>query len=276
MPTLLKKTLAVLLASVIFQCLAFSLANSAALAADVSTEVLDGYPPMPDFLYFPQNGNVDPIFIAAQKITSTDGEINKSILPQDLAESIESMIENAERLLISNPDQCLEVSSTAELDAFSNWSNLESATIGAENIIVTTITGRSPGFLGALPGTLLRFAVEEDLKTPSPTQEFIFLPMGDLSVGGARLCSRPVANVSLPEIGDRLVIFLEKSWYNDFAPLLDTKGFKNIIIIRHGGGAVLPERFLRSDHEITGKSSEDVLAHIRSILAQNKDHLDQK
>lgn len=260
MPTVLQKTLAVLLASVIFQCLAFSLTGSTALAADVSTEVLEGYPPMPDLLYFHDGGFSYPVFIASTQIFTADGKVDRSLMQEGYVESFDRLLER------QNQAPCLEQSSTAELHDRSPWKNLKSAVLEANHLAVVLITGQNPGFYGLLPGTLLRYELVEDLKAPSTEQNYLFLPLGDFSVGEARICARSMFKSSLPEIGDKVIIFFEDTWINKKSPITSTHGFDGIVTLRQGGGAVLPEIFLETDHILAGKSAEEILSHVRSIL----------
>jgi|GEM_PF-3040010 len=221
--------------------------------------------PMPEVYYAAEWGTDRPYFVAASRAITEGGEIDEKLLGPGAG--------IRDHLRWPQRDGCVRVLT----DAIGNEpheyrATLRSALQTSDWVFIARVTGLVHGFSGVTGGTFLRVEVEEELKGESSGYSFyyFYIPVGDFVVGGVHLCYTNHRYPVPPEIGDRLVLFVDRSKnerstrnYGEFLWIGNDTG---MIVLRSNGDVGLPER-LRGEGLPSG--ANDFLKNLRGLSFQD-------
>lgn len=159
---------------------------------------------VPPVLFSQQQGSAT--FVRADSVVRASGEVDSSLFaPQD-ARTIGVYTTLPEK------DGCVRLGPV--LRDYPNqraFSSLEQATQKSGMVLVATVTDRAGGFSGQEAGTLLELKPQETLKSSGGKKEgtyFAFVPIGTFEFEGRSYCATHPQYPELPEIGDRVVVFV--------------------------------------------------------------------
>ncbi len=216
-------------------------------------------PPMPDYLEVP--GIYErPIFVAAELTVLPDGQINRAFFPDEyLADGFELFLSREQT------DGCILARDTTDALSRSPGSHQDLASaIGAtDNVIEAEVSGSRLGFTFERPGTLIRLDVMAVLKGSAPAEtKYIHFPVGDLDVGGTRICARSSIWGELPRVGDRVIVLFNGHQHNQAVPVLAIAP-SGVLTVRDGRIASLPALYRKTNVELRGQDGSQVSAAVR-------------
>lgn len=204
-------------AAMTFMCAAIASASAGAQPAR------DGQP-MPHALY----GRLDarrPIFMEASDVLDENGNLRRDAPLTTASErDLRDFLEHAPR-----QNGCIQVG-----NVYIDYLNAPqrpglAKTIERSDFIVEArVVNRSYGFMRGIPGQLLRLSRLSTLKGVAPdySNYYIFVPVGNFSVGPVHFCKTDTRYGEAPAVGDRLFIFGDKEWVdNDYINTIDEKGY---------------------------------------------------
>jgi hypothetical protein len=120
--------------------------------------------------------------------------------------------------------------------------DLVSALRSSEFVIDAIVTGKAYGFFGGTAGQLLRLSVKKLLAGHGGgANYFIFIPVGEFTVNGRRLCKSDPACTVVPAVGERVIVFAPRGYVSgQFVNIVDDGG---LIGVGEGGVLTLPPRY---------------------------------
>lgn len=114
----------------------------------------------------------------------------------------------------------------------------------ARLIVLGTVEATRPGFLHGIPGTMLLVHSERVVKAPRDeprTSSFVFLPVGEFSVGDVPFCKTDSRFPPVPEIGRRVVVVSHSATTAALVPHGEIAD-EELLVVSDDGGVELPWR----------------------------------
>ncbi len=222
--------------------------------------------PMPDYLEVP--GVYErPIFVAADVALLPNGQVNRVYSPEDAsAAGLEDLLARKQ------VGGCVLVEMTGDGLSQSPGSHQDfaSAIRTTDNMVEALVSGTRLGFTFERPGTLVRLEIVEVLKGSAPAEtKYIHFPVGDLEVGGTRICARSSSWGELPRIGDRVILLFDGHKHNQTVPVLAIAP-SGVLTIRDGRIVGLPALYRKTNVELRGQDAAQVSAEARIQALQEE------
>jgi hypothetical protein len=186
-----------------------------------------------------------PLWIKAEALLNSDRTAVDSKVLQTLHSSAVRAIQE-----ILDTDQkgqdCVRLE-IAWIDYFETKprETLEDAMYYSDLIVTGTVVAQASGFLVNVAGTLLQINALKFAKGWSErTNFFLFIPIGEFSLGAKRICKVDARYAGLPKIGDEVVVFTTDPWDDVpiYLPLQDLVWIQGKIV-------KYPPQFLRNRDE---------------------------
>jgi hypothetical protein len=230
------------------------------LSAVAATPNPSPQPAMPHLLY--RNGDArHAVFLDASVVIDQGGKLKRDAPLDRFAEKIL-------RDVLAGPsiNGCIAVG-----EFYFDYINLprrfslQSAVTAADFVVEGKVTNRAYGFVGGVPGQLLRvdtISALKGLETPL-SQYYIFIPVADFTIAGVHFCKTDGRYPSPPQIGDRVFVFGQR----DFASggeYIDTLGAAGYVRVLSDGTLLLPKSLRIDDSRVFHES--DVRALIPEAL----------
>lgn len=218
--------------------------------------IAPGMAPMPKTLY------TDGIsYVAPEVLMGADGQRDMSVLHLRGGGTVEALLEQKPR------KGCIRLERGFNEDmAPSAWKSLDSVLDSVEFVTLVEVTGLAPGFLHGVPGTLVRIRRSEDFKGQLDwTQRFLWMPVGTVELDGKVFCNTDSAWISIPQLGDRLLLLFADHWSNtDYEILM---GCRAPNVIRLGDEQVELPPFLRDAEKAAATLAvEDFIDRVKHHL----------
>jgi len=233
-----------------------------------STAVLAEIPQVFYIPHFSKELNPYPAFAAAERVLTPSGEVNSALFSLGDRSIISGYLRVPPR------DGCIRLAQERILETVGpertdRQSLADMAKGGAGWVFSARITARAPGFNGSNPGTLLEVVPEEIFKGPRDRggAHYVFVPIGTFSVGGKKICKTDERYAALPEVGDRVLLFIDLNWLNQ-GRFLWTGEDSGIITISREGVVSLPKRYMKTEPSLAGGQEENLLRFIRKSIGR--------
>lgn len=225
-------------------------------------------PDHPRVLFRSEESQQYPSFVAADAVLTPEEKVDASLFSPAAVDSINS--------LLATPPQGSCIRAENYYESYVNppsRSNLDEAVRSSHMVILGTVVETTFGFSGATPGQLLHLRPDQALKGNAKKDlYFVFVPVGDFSVGSARICKTDTRYATPPEIGEQVLAFVPKLWNSDRAgAFLNTFDEAGIIAIKADGTVSLPRRYLKSQDAATPKRKAELLQTVRNLAAREKE-----
>lgn len=237
--------------------------------------ILSGHPAIsgeiPEVIHIPDAGTPFPAWVAADRALAPSGEIDPSLFSPSDRLIIGQYLQKPPR------EGCIRLGHEEQFEDLrvgpqrAVRQNLASAAKSAGWVFSATATARAPGFNGSVPGTLVEIVPEETFKGPLDRRgvHYIFFPIGTFSLGETKICKTDDRYAALPEVGERVLLFIDLFWRNE-GSFLWTGGDSGIITINRKGIASLPQRYLKTEPWLAGGEEGPLLRFIgKSIEREN-------
>ena len=204
-----------------------------------------------------------PSFVSADAVLAEDGTIDETLFSPDAIDSIRSLLATAPQ------GDCIRVENYYE--SYVNppaRASIDAAVRSSHLILLGTVVEKTFGFSGFTPGQLLHVRPEQALKgTTKEDLYFVFLPIGNFSVGGARICKTDTRYAPPPEVGEQILALVPKLWNSEQAgAFLNTFDEAGVITIKETEILSLPRRYLENKDASTPTSKQDLLQLIRNLI----------
>lgn len=233
--------------------------------------ILSGHPvfsgKIPETLSIPEAGTPYPAWVAADQVLTPSGEVDPSLF------SLADQFIIKGYLQLPPREGCIRLGQEQELEEVrvgpqkAVRQSLASTARSAGWVFSATVTDRAPGFSGSTPGTLLEVVPQETLKGPQSRggAHYIFIPVGTFSVGETKICKTDDRYAALPEIGERVLLFIDLFWRNQ-GQFLWAGGDSGIITINKKGVTSLPRRYIRTEPRFEGGEEGNLLRFVRESI----------
>lgn len=208
--------------------------------------------------FFADEREQHPSWVSAGRVLTPTGEVDASLFPASFPEQLRYLLNLPEK------DGCLPLREVliSRIDPPVR-EDISQAARTAGVVMLAQVTGLSPGFRLTEAGHLVRIRPAEVLKGKEKVtldEYYFFIPVGSFTVGEKRLCKIDQRYVSLPEVGQEVLLF---AFGPATKPYLDIRDDGGIVVLR-GDSFALPERY-KSDPLIQGKSRDKLLEIIRRL-----------
>lgn len=218
-------------------CPTLGYGQSAAVARDHGSDT-------PRILFRSEEGSKYPAFVSADAVLTEDGKVNASLFSPAAVDRMTSLLATAPQ------GDCIRAENYYE--SYVNpppRSTIGAAVRSAHLVLLGTVVESTFGFSGAAPGQLLHVRPDQILKgTAGGDLYFVFVPIGNFSVGATRLCKTDTRYASPPEIREQLMAFVPRFWNSDHAgAFLRTFDEAGIITIRADSTLSLPGRYRKAE-----------------------------
>jgi hypothetical protein len=219
----------------------------------------------PRILFRPEEGSHRyPAFVSADAALATEGTVDTSLFSPEAVDSIRSL------LATSPQGGCIRAENYYE--SYVNpppRATLDQAVQSSHLILLGTVVDKTFGFSGFTPGQLLHVRPDQTLKgTAKEDMYFVFIPVGDFSVGAFRICKTDTRYATPPEIGEQLLALVPKLWnsyqLNVFLNTFDEAG---VLTIKEDESLSLPRRY-KADGMPTHR--QELLQMIRSLAGREQ------
>lgn len=236
--------------------------SSLSFSATFGQEVAEGEPPMPDQLVY-ESFSPMPVFVSAQRAATSNGDLDETYFHAGDLGFLRNFLDQPQ-----GDDECLRIDKFSEADrAPSGHGTLAGAIEESDNVIVARVVGRTFGFSGSTPGTLLRLVTEEALAGTSRDVQYLFFPVGNFRFGDREICStNPKRPRSAPGLGDRLLVLFDDYWWNDRYDFVRTNGATGAIPLRAEKGVDLPPAFRGEGGDWQGEPGSALVEWARDRL----------
>lgn len=229
-------------------------------------------PPGRLYSHLPPSEHPDPIWVSAQELLGSKGQLNWQALGNHAADKWrrnEAYLNRRSDIDAGVRDVPEDACSVSEV---SSWpipvrppdDGLLALLRGARTAVVGTVVEKTPGFLLGSPATVLTVKIDESWRLPSSvsTHLLVAYPEARFAVGGRVICGKHQKGAAAPEPGQTLVILGQ-------TPPMDREGqlirasLQELIVAPDGTTLSLPPN-LASDDELVGITTVDqLLAKIR-------------
>jgi len=204
---------------------------------------------MPQVLYV--EGQDFPIWVDEREVLLSSGEVSPSLFHPLLLAHIEAYLKLPPRdgkIRLSRIDEDIVNAPVRR--------NLKEAVDTSDLVAAFRVTGTARGFHGDHAGTLLRIEPVRVFKGESTRPEyFIFVPVGEVQVGGTTFAKEDSRYPALPVEGDQVVLFLAPDYRNAGTYLWQSDD-GSLVTIKSKSGASLPQRYVKSDADLVGARLE--------------------
>jgi hypothetical protein len=200
-------------------------------------------------------------FVRLDAVFTPEGRIDPSLFSSSEADTIRAYMQLPEekgcvrlRGLIRDYVNARPLSSTEE------------ASQKAKLILVGVVKAQAQGFSGSEAGTLLEIAPQEVLKgapRKAESSNYVFFPIATFNLKGRSYCASNPDWPALPEVGDRLLVFIRNHSpsSNSYLPLLDGT---DVIVLR-STGVELPPRF-KAERAAKSLNPNGIIDKVRSYV----------
>lgn len=224
---------------------------------------------IPELLHIENAGTRYPAWVAANRVLTGSGEVDPALFsPAD-----QHII--SESLQLPPREGCIRWGHEQELETVGpetgKRKNLASTAKNAGWVFSATVRSSAPGFNGSVPGTLLEVVPDETFKGPRDRTRphYIFFPVGTFSLGRVTICKTDDRYPRLPEVGERVLLFIDLFWRNE-GRFLWTGDDTGIVTITRSGEISLPKRYLKTEPGLAAGEEGDLLQFIRrSVKEEN-------
>jgi hypothetical protein len=226
---------------------------------------------IPEILYISEAETPYPAWVVADRVLTPSGEVDPDLF------SVADQVIISKTLKLPPRGGCIRWGRTKELETVgprrSARQNLASTAKSAEWIFSATVTARAPGFNGSEPGTLLEIFPEEIFKGPRNRRgaHYIFVPIGEFSIGKHKICKTDERYAAFPELGARVVLFLDPFWQNE-GHFLWTGEDSGIVTINEKGSISLPQRYQKTEPWLEGGDEGKLLGFIQKSIKRKTDN----
>jgi hypothetical protein len=215
----------------------------------------------PRILFRPEEGSHRyPAFVSADAALATDGTIDKSLFSPEAVDSIRNL------LATSPQGGCIRAENYYEsyVDPPPR-ATLGQAVRSSHLILLGTVVDKTFGFSGFTPGQLLHVRPDQTLKgSAQEDMYFVFVPVGDFSVGAFRICKTDTRYATPPEIGEQLLALVPKLWNSDQPNVfLNTFDEAGVLTIKKDESLRFPRRYEKADGMPMHR--QELLQMIRSL-----------
>lgn len=221
-------------------------------------------PAMPTELWFLELREDEPLFVASHALRPEGtSALAPDLLTTETDSGLRSILETAIK------EDCVVPSSTAYWAASDFkpgriWRDLR----GADNVVLGTVTGLQPGFIGEQPGVLVRFTVDRVMKGVAPESSyFSFLPRGSFYVGDILVCATDEFHAPVPELGDDLLVLFDDHWFNESDIVPPPGGAFGVVGLSQDGELRLPPPYAESSPELTDTAPAKFLSAVEARIA---------
>jgi len=152
-----------------------------------------------------------PIYVSARRLVE-DSAGNVSIVDGSAAARV--LVERSFELLASRGPNCPAVEATVPWRRRGRFSTWPEAVTSAGIVVVGIVEETDAGFLGGVPGTLVRVRIDRSLRGDFwPADDwYIFVPTVKIRTSDRCLNVYEPDYVRAPEAGERMAILLEDTW----------------------------------------------------------------
>jgi hypothetical protein len=222
---------------------------------------------IPEVLHIPNAGTPYPAWVAADRVLTPSGEVDPALFSVSDRFIISGALQQPPR------EGCIRWGHEQEVEEITVGSkkavrqNLASTAKSAGWVFSATVTARATGFNSSVPGTLLEVVPEETFKGPRDRAgiHYVFFPVGTFSLGRVTICKTDERYPALPEVGERVLLFIDLFWRNE-GRFLWTGYDTGIITITRNGEISLPKRYLKTEPWLAGGQEGDLLRFIRKSI----------
>jgi hypothetical protein len=160
-----------------------------------------------------------PLWLAADVAVDAEGMLRQEVLGQRLPQILEAARLNTSRasykrvpVTANAPSQTDDALDGCETflgtipEHFEPTASIDDLVTHSKSVVSGTISSVRQGFMGGLPGSLVRLSAT--YLTGSPAGEtFLFYPLARIRTSDGFVCARPLGDFMAPQVGDRLLIF---------------------------------------------------------------------
>ena len=208
-----------------------------------------------------------PIWVDEKNMVTPSGNLNTDLIAPSELFFIQDYL--------SSPPQkgCIPVGTVFEdLAGLPPRRTVEEATTNSRLTGLGTVTAKASGFSGEIPGQLLRVVPTELLEGHARNVDayYVFFPVGQVTLGKAKLCKSDPRYPEAPRVGDSVVIFAPDLWpWKEDEPFLETLDEGGFITIRPDGSVSLPDRFQSPEAKSHAIQQQEILDRIRAARRQS-------
>ena len=222
---------------------------------------------IPEVLHIQNAGRPYPAWVAADRVLTPSGEIDPVLFSPSERSIINRYLQHPQR------EGCIqlgaeEIEETTIGSREPSRQNLASMARTADWLFSAIVKARAPGFSSSTPGTLLEIAPEETFKGPRNRGglHYIFMPVGTFTLDGTKICKTDERYAALPEVGDRVFLFIDLFWRNK-GPFLWAGGDSGIVTIKEGSLS-LPKRYRNTEPSLATGGEGDLVDFIQKSLGR--------
>lgn len=218
-------------------------------------ETLEGTPALPSLIRLPLEDD-RPIFIRGDLVVLDSGRVHPHTPLRASAQSMEWRLKEFDRL------GCTPWYHSALDQAPLDQKNLSDGLERAAVVVLGTVTGRLQGFRDTLPGTAVRFDIDEVLKgRVVGTERFFFFPISDFQAGPYHVCIDSESYPPLPDLGSQILVLLREGPYIE-GPFWG-QGATSVVTFAQGL-AMLPTHFRKAETHVLDQ--QELLHRVRAEL----------
>lgn len=145
-----------------------------------------------------------PHWVSARSVTVTDGVPASAYFPTEMLDDLLIVLGTSTS---TKTEDC--VVTEYQSSAFSK--TLEERASEVPWIGFGTVTGLDGGFLQERPGTLIRVEISSEIgESQGPLVRYYYHPNAEFGFLGYRVCFKEKAYAPLPQVGDEVVLLLDK------------------------------------------------------------------
>lgn len=204
-------------------------------------------------------GERETYFFSTESLRVLDGRVSGPGLPDHLRSTLDSYLK------LPKTSGCVRlIPLEKESDHLVPRSSIAEAARKSDGVLRGRVIGLSSGFRSTGEGgTLVQVEAEAVLKGAwlrERSTYYVFLPVGQYDFGGVHFCAVGSDWVSIPNVGDSLLLFIPYAGWSDqaFLEIYDAAG---MIVLKSGGLADLPVRY-RSNVAFGAPSADDILRQV--------------
>jgi hypothetical protein len=208
-----------------------------------------------------------PSFVSADAVLAANGTIDETLFSPEAIDSIRSLLATAPQ------GDCIRVENYYE--SYVNppvRSSIGAAARSSHLILLGTVVEKTFGFSGFTPGQLLHIRPDQAIKgTTKEDLYFVFLPIGNFSVGAARICKTDTRYATPPEVGEQILALIPKLWNSEQSgAFLNTFDEAGVITIKDDETLSLPRRYRENKTDSTPTNKQGLLQLVRDLIEKEK------
>lgn len=205
-----------------------------------------------------------PVWVDASMVFTKDGGINREYFWRGGIEEVEALLK------APLEHGCVQAGAIYDdIVGLPPRDSLEQASKNSQLVLLGKVTEIAVGFGYQTPGQLLRVSPQEVIKGKprNVPAYFVFVPVGDFTLDGKRICKTDERFPDPPHVGDRVLLLVPNgpNWQQkQDEPFLDLQDDSGLVTLRSDSTASLPARFRRARPELSAEKTEDILARVRA------------